>query len=115
MSDLFDTSNTGQLALNTLLIAAYLGLNIILNLTNKLALGVYGFAFPLLLTTCHMPFSFFSLLPFMLHEPFRSKHRGTLSKQWKGLAAIGLYMAANIALNNLSLVLITLSLNQIIR
>ena len=115
MSDLFDTSSKGQLALSTLLIAAYLGLNIILNVTNRWALGVYGFAFPLLLTTCHMAFSFCLLLPFMLHEPFRSKHCDTLAKQWKGLAAIGLYMAANIALNNLSLVLITLSLNQIIR
>ena len=42
MSDLFDTSDKGQLALNVLLVAAYLGLNSILNLTNKWALGVYG-------------------------------------------------------------------------
>ena len=79
------------------------------------ALGVYGFSFPLLLTTCHMAFSFCVLLPFMLREPFRSKHAATLQKQWKGLLAIGIYMAANISLNNLSLVLITLSLNQVIR
>jgi len=51
----------------------------------------------------------------MLREPFRSKHRATLEKQWKGLVAIGVYMAANVSLNNLSLVLITLSLNQVIR
>ncbi len=115
MSDLFDTSDKGQLALNVLLVAAYLGLNSILNLTNKWALGVYGFTFPLLLTTCHMLFSFCVLLPFMIREPFRSKHRATLEKQWKGLVAIGVYMAANVSLNNLSLVLITLSLNQVIR
>ncbi|KAL0040726.1 hypothetical protein WJX79_003172 [Trebouxia sp. C0005] len=115
MSDLFDTSDKGQLALNVLLVAAYLGLNSILNLTNKWALGVYGFTFPLLLTTCHMAFSFCVLLPFMIREPFRSKHRATLEKQWKGLVAIGVYMAANVSLNNLSLVLITLSLNQVIR
>ncbi|KAA6421352.1 MAG: hypothetical protein FRX49_08629 [Trebouxia sp. A1-2] len=115
MSDLFDTSDKGQLALNVLLVAAYLGLNSILNLTNKWALGVYGFTFPLLLTTCHMAFSFCVLLPFMIREPFRSKHHATLEKQWKGLVAIGVYMAANVSLNNLSLVLITLSLNQVIR
>ena len=101
-----------------------------------------------------MGFSFVALLPFMLREPFLSKHKDTLQKQWKGLVAIGLYMvnfaptrarhwsglgrtgsptllclavyppstssahclqALNIALNNLSLVLITLSLNQVIR
>lgn len=116
MSDLlFDTSNKHQLALNVLLVIAYLGLNSVLNLTNKWALGVYGFSFPLLLTTCHMAFSCCVLLPFMLQEPFRSKHRSTIEKQWKGLAAIGIYMAANVSLNNLSLVLITLSLNQVIR
>ncbi|KAL3130623.1 hypothetical protein ABBQ38_008017 [Trebouxia sp. C0009 RCD-2024] len=116
MSDLlFDTSNKHQLALNVLLVFAYLGLNSVLNLTNKWALGVYGFSFPLLLTTCHMAFSCCVLLPFMLREPFRSKHRPTIEKQWKGLVAIGIYMAANVSLNNLSLVLITLSLNQVIR
>ena len=56
------------------------------------ALGIYGFRFPLLLTSCHMGFSFVALLPFMLREPFLSKHRDTLRKQWKGLVAIGLYM-----------------------
>ena len=115
MPDLFDTSNRTQLALNVLRVAAYLGLNSVLNLTNKWALGVYGFTFPLLLTTCHMAFSFCVLLPFMLREPYRSLHRKTLESQWKGLAAIGIYMAANVSLNNLSLVLITLSLNQVIR
>lgn len=62
-----------------------------------------------------MAFSFSVLLPVMLREPYKSKHAATLQKQWKGLVAIGVYMAANISLNNLSLVLITLSLNQVIR
>lgn len=35
MADLFDASNKGQLALNLLLVFAYLGLNSVLNLTNK--------------------------------------------------------------------------------
>ena len=52
-------------------------------------LGIHGFAFPLLLTSCHMGFSFVILLPFMLCEPYVSKHRPTLEQQWKGLVAIG--------------------------
>ena len=59
------------------------------------ALGIYGFKFPLLLTSCHMGFSFVALLPFMLREPFLSKHKDTLQKQWKGLVAIGLYMVSS--------------------
>ncbi len=104
-----------QPALDFLLVVAFLTLNSTLNLTNKWALSSYGFRFPLLLTTCHMSFSFLALLPFMVREPFKSKHRGSLATQWKGLIAIGIFMAANISLNNLSLVLITLSLNQVIR
>ena len=52
-------------------------------------LGIHGFRFPLLLTSCHMGFSFTVLLPFMLREPFLSRHRATLTKQWRGLVAIG--------------------------
>ena len=105
-------------------------------------LGIHGFTFPLLLISCHMGFSFVILLPFMLCEPYVSRHRATLEQQWKGLVAIGeagcplpclrcigcqllwlrpvlcppgLFLAAKFSLNNLSLVLITLSLNQIIR
>ena len=84
-------------------------------MTNKWALGIYGFRFPLLLTSCHMAFSFLVLAPFMTQEPFRSKHRDTVRKQWRGLLMMGLFMAANISLNNLSLTLISLSLNQVIR
>ena len=96
-------------------VAAYLTLNSTLNVMNKWLLGIYGFSFPLLLTSCHMLFSFLILLPFMLKEPFRSLHAATLQKQWKGIIGIGLFMAVNIAFNNLSLVQITLSLNQVIR
>ena len=52
-------------------------------------LGIHGFGFPLLLTSCHMGFSFVTLLPFMLREPFVGKHRATVAQQWKGLVAIG--------------------------
>ena len=84
-------------------------------MTNKWALGIYGFRFPLLLTSCHMAFSFLVLAPFVAREPFVSKHQGTLEKQWQGLLMIGLFMAANISLNNLSLTLIPLSFNHVIR
>ena len=96
-------------------VAAYLTLNSTLNIMNKWLLGIYGFSFPLLLTSCHMLFSFLILLPFMLRAPFKSLHVPTLHKQWKGIIGIGLFMAVNIAFNNLSLVQITLSLNQVIR
>ena len=66
------------------------------------------------INVCLFP-SFTMLAPLMAFEPFLSKHRATLHKQWKGLMAIGAFMALNIALNNLSLVEITLSLNQVIR
>ena len=44
------------------------------------------------------------LLPLMCSKHNRGKHRETLQKQWKGIVAIGAFMAANIALNNTSLV-----------
>eukprot|EP00891_Asterochloris_glomerata_P003900 jgi/Astpho2/3900/Aster-04408 len=62
-----------------------------------------------------MKFSFVVLLPFMLHEPYVSRHMPTLEQQWKGLIAVDIFSAANLSLHNLSLVLITLSLNQVIR
>ncbi len=82
---------------------------------NKWALGVHGFRFPLLLTTCHMAFCFLLLLPIMLLEPYRSRHVVTIKKQWKELLLLGVCMAANISLNNLSLVSLSLSLNQVLR
>eukprot|EP00884_Botryococcus_braunii_P008683 jgi/Botrbrau1/17816/Bobra.0127s0061.1 len=96
-------------------VTAYLGLNSALNLCNKYFLGPFGFSFPILLTCSHMMFGFVALLPLMLSEKMRQKHEETLEKQWKGIVAIGLYMALNISLNNSSLVDMTLSLNQIIR
>lgn len=82
---------------------------------NKWALGVHGFRYPIFLTVAHMSFSFIVLLPMMMLAPYRSQHMAVISKHWRGLIAIGAFLAANIALNNLSLVHITLSLNQIIR
>ena len=62
-----------------------------------------------------MMFSFLVLSPIMMQEPHRSRHRETIYTQWKGLAVIGFSAAANISLNNLSLMQIDLSLNQVIR
>ena len=76
---------------------------------------MYGFRFPLLLTSCHMLFSLLALAPFMLRQSLMPLHRETLARQWKGFVAIGLFMALNISLNNSSLVEMTLSLNQVIR
>ena len=110
-----DTGNQQNILSTVATVAAYLTLNSTLNLMNKWLLGIYGFSFPLFLTTCHMLFSFLILLPFMLRGKFKTLHAATLQKQWKGIIGIGLFMAVNIAFNNLSLVQITLSLNQVIR
>lgn len=61
-----------------------------------------------------MSFSFIVLAPFALQVPLDT-HVKTLQKQWKGLVYIGSFMALNIALNNISLLDISLSLNQVIR
>ena len=71
-------------------------------------------AYPLALTSAHMSFSFLVLAPFALRVPIET-HKRTLEKQWKGLLYIGSFMALNIALNNISLLDISLSLNQVIR
>lgn len=102
-------------ASTVLLIIAFFCLNVTLNLLNKWALGIYGFHFPLILTICHMAFSFTALLPNMLSKRVKSKHVPTLKKQWLGLITTGTLMAANVALNNFSLIGLTLSLNQVIR
>ena len=98
----------------TVLIVLYLTLNSTLNIMNRWALGIYGFTFPILLTICHMMFAFVVLLPVMAVNT-RLQHKETLKRQYKGLVCIGIFMALNVSLNNLSLVQISLSLNQVIR
>jgi drug/metabolite transporter (DMT)-like permease len=107
-------TNAGGATSTVLLVAAYLTLNSTLNLMNKWALGRYGLRFPLTLTSTHMAFSFVILAPFALRTSW-DEHRHTLKTQWKGLLYVGGFLALNIALNNISLVDITLSLNQVIR
>ena len=67
------------------------------------------------MTVSHMAFSFMALAPIMMLPAFRALHKPTLQKQWKGMMFIGAFLALNIALNNISLVEISLSLNQVIR
>lgn len=61
-----------------------------------------------------MAFSFVVLAPVAMRESWEV-HRAALAKQWKGVVYIGAFMALNIALNNISLLDISLTLNQIIR
>jgi hypothetical protein len=98
----------------TALVLMYLTLNSTLNIMNRWALGIYGFSFPILLTICHMMFGFAALLPVMVANK-KLQHRETLTRQYRGLICIGVFMALNVSLNNLSLVQISLSLNQVIR
>ncbi|KAI7840393.1 hypothetical protein COHA_005894 [Chlorella ohadii] len=105
------TSRASAFAALTVL---YISLNSSLNLLNRWSLGVYGFRFPLLLTSCHMAFGFAALAPVALRRPWHV-HRRKLAKQWRGILAIGAFLALNITLNNASLLDMTLTLNQIIR
>ncbi|PNH12388.1 putative sugar phosphate/phosphate translocator [Tetrabaena socialis] len=97
------------------LIASYLGLNISLNILNKWTISLFGFRFPIALSIAHMAFSFVALAPFMLTKHNRELHSPTLSKQWPGLLFVGICFAVNVGLNNVSLLSISLSLNQVIR
>ena len=95
------------------LFALYLCLNSVLNLANRWALGISGFSFPLLLTMAHAAFSFAVLGPILSAR--KVDHVATLRKSWRGLVLIGILMGCNIACNNLSLVHLPLSLNQVTR
>ena len=106
-------ANWSHAAFYILLFAVYLCLNSVLNLANRWALGLSGFAFPLLLTMAHAGFSFSVLGPVLSAR--RVDHFTTLRKSWRGILVIGVLMGCNIACNNLSLVHLPLSLNQVTR
>uniref|UniRef100_A0A7S1L8D5 Sugar phosphate transporter domain-containing protein n=1 Tax=Alexandrium catenella TaxID=2925 RepID=A0A7S1L8D5_ALECA len=106
----------GVLAGNLGLIISYIGLNAALNFLNRWALGVHGFSFPLALTAAHMFFNPVLLLPAMLARGIAwSDHGKVMQEQWKGIVVVGLLNGIQIALNNSSLVLMELSLNQVVR
>lgn len=109
--DFFFSSFVGQ----GLTVLTYLSLNISLNMLNKWTLSLYGFKFPLYMSILHMAFSFVALAPIMMMSPYRELHMVTLTKNWTGFLAIGVFFAVNIGFNNISMLSITLSLNQVIR
>mmetsp|Transcript_32881 Transcript_32881/g.83458 ORF Transcript_32881/g.83458 Transcript_32881/m.83458 type:complete len:373 (+) Transcript_32881:143-1261(+) len=105
-----------SLWIKLLLVAAYLSLNISINLLNKWTISIYGFKFPIFLSMCHQAFSALALAPMMLlRSSYREQHSATITKQWPGLLAISAFFAFNLGANNISLITISLSLNQVIR
>ncbi len=105
-----------QLSFSVFIIFAYLSLNSFLNLLNRWALGLYGLRFPLIMTSCHMIFGSTALLPLMiLNDAYASRHSTVLQNDWKGIATIAVMNGFQIALNNASLTVMELSMNQVIR
>ena len=100
-----------------LTVGLYLGLNSSLNLLNRYTLGMAGFKFPVSLTCMHLMFQICALAPIVLlrSKEGREPHRDIVKRLWKGLFAIGTFMAVNISLNNASLLHLSLSYNQVIR
>lgn len=113
-------------------ILLFLTLNSTLNLFNRWLLGMAGFPFPILITICHMVFSCVTLAPLVLlgtssnnkqsappskaaSEPSKAPPPASPTYPYLLIALSGVSQAANIATNNMSLVSITLTLNQIIR
>ena len=96
-----------------LTISAYLLLNSSLNLCNRYTLGYAGFRFPVLLTCSHLTFQILSLSQ-LLGGNVRG-HVQTYSKSWRSLSAVGIFLSCNIALNNASLLHLSLPINQVIR
>ena len=101
-----------DLAGQGMLIGAYLVLNSGLNLANRYLLGLYGFRYPFLLTMSHLGFAWVALF---IPLATRGASTSVWKKNWRGLAATGTCMAANIGCNNLSLVRLPLALNQTLR
>ena len=103
-------------ARTALIIVLYLGLNSSLNLLNRYTLGHAGFRYPVSLTCAHLTFQICSLAPVVFSgKPVGETHVQTVGRLWKALVAIGGFMAVNIALNNASLLHLSLSFNQVIR
>eukprot|EP00199_Chlamydomonas_sp_CCMP681_P006797 CAMPEP_0119117696 /NCGR_PEP_ID=MMETSP1180-20130426/52983_1 /TAXON_ID=3052 ORGANISM="Chlamydomonas cf sp, Strain CCMP681" /NCGR_SAMPLE_ID=MMETSP1180 /ASSEMBLY_ACC=CAM_ASM_000741 /LENGTH=294 /DNA_ID=CAMNT_0007106981 /DNA_START=115 /DNA_END=996 /DNA_ORIENTATION=- len=98
-----------------LLVVAYLSLNISLNMVLKYTISIYGFKFPIALSMMHQIFSAVVLAPIMPVLADKEQHRATLQKSWPGLLAMAAFFSFNLGCNNLSLLTISLSLNQVIR
>ena len=105
-----------EFGFKVLLVLVFLGLNSGLSLLNRWALGIFGLRFPLVMTAIHMIFGSFALSPIMLlQERYASLHHTILKTDWKGIALIGVMNGVQISMNNASLTMIELSMNQVIR
>jgi drug/metabolite transporter (DMT)-like permease len=109
------TNGTQSPLYRVAIIILYLALNISINLLNKFIISRTGFAFPLAISIAHVSFTIVALLPMMLTRDSLASHAETLRKNTLGLLVIGASFSVNIALNNISLTIISLSLNQMIR
>ena len=79
-------------------------------------MGIHGFKFPVLVTSTHMIFGSWALIPMMmLEDKYVEEHGTNLREQWLGLAAVALMNGVQIALNNASLQTTELSMNQVVR
>jgi len=91
-------------------------LNVSLSLLNRWALGIQGFSFPMFLTMFQAFFALFCLSVAMVCSPELLKEYLALAKEsWRGILWVGFWLSVNIAMNNYSLVHISLSLNQVLR
>lgn len=98
------------------IVVAYLGLNSLLNLLNRWALGLYGLRFPLVMTASHMIFGTCALAPMMCSSAeYVAAHAPVLRRDWRGLLTIAVMNGFQIACNNASLTVMELSMNQVIR
>lgn len=95
---------------------AYLVLNVAINTFNKWTLGVYGFGYPLSVTLAHQVFSFAAITVWLrARDPARERtYRDKWEAQKWGLTFTGVMTAMNLGFNNGSLVLVSLSANQLI-
>lgn len=106
----------GGVAVDVGLCLLYVALNAGLNFSNRWALGVHDFSFPLVLTAGHMLLNPVFLAPLLLLAPkYRNEHGRILWGHWRSLLLIAAFNGVQIALNNSSLVHIELSLNQVVR
>ena len=109
-------SDTKTCLFSMFIIFMYLAFNSFLNLLNRWALGIYGLAFPLIMTSCHMIFGFFAFFPLMmLNSSYSLKHNAIIRNDWKGLLLIAVMNGFQISCNNASLTVMELSMNQVIR
>lgn len=70
---------SSQLSFSIFIIGMYLGLNSLLNLLNRWALGLYGLRFPLIMTSCHMIFGCIALSPMLMtNEAYTSRHSSVI-------------------------------------